>query len=71
MQGLGRRQRAGRVMGQQRRHLQRDPPIDTAGALENRHEQVSRPGQILQRQIEKQVLAETAVPAPRGGSAAS
>jgi hypothetical protein len=62
VQGLGRRKRAGGVVRQQRRHFERDPSVDAVGALVNGFEQVGRPGQILQRQIEKQVLARSARP---------
>jgi hypothetical protein len=60
MQRLGRGQSAGGVVGQERRHLQRDPSIDAIGALENRLEQLGGPGQVLQRQVEEQILARSA-----------
>ena len=52
-------ERAGGVVRQQRRDFERDPSVDAVGALEDRLEQIGRPGQIRQRQIEEQVLGRS------------
>ena len=48
---------AGRVIGQQGRHLQRNPAVNPAGGLVDRTEQVGCPDQILQRKFVEQLLA--------------
>ena len=44
-------------MRQQRRHLQRHPAVHTIRAVVNRSEQISGPGEIVQREVKKKALA--------------
>ena len=61
MQLLGRGERAGRVVGQQRRHLQRHPAVHAVRPVVDRPEQVGGPGEVLERQLEEQLLARLAL----------
>ncbi len=52
--GIGRGR--GRIVGQERRDLERDEPVDAVGPVEGRPEQVGRPTQVVQRQVEEDLL---------------
>src|SRR6266850_2529891 len=60
MQGFGRGERAGGVVGQQGRYFQRHPAVDATRPVPDRSQQIGGPGQILQRQLEEQFLARLA-----------
>ena len=57
---LGCRQRAGGVMGQQRRHFQRYPAVHAVGLVVNRPEQIGGARKILERQLEEKRLTRLA-----------
>ena len=46
--------RARGIVGEQGRHLQRHPPIDSTGAVVDRAEQIGGLGQILEGEVEEQ-----------------
>jgi len=57
-QRFGRAERARRVVRQKRRDFQRDPAIHAIRAVVNGPEEVGRPAEIVQRQLEEEVSAE-------------
>jgi len=59
-QGLSGGQRAGGVVGQERRDFQRHPAVDAARPVPDRSERIGGRGQILERQFEEQCLARPA-----------
>ena len=60
MEGLGRGDGAGRVVGQQGRDLQRHPAVHAVGLVVDRPEQIGGLPQVLQPQLEEQRLARLA-----------
>ena len=54
---LRRGESAGRVVGQQRRYLQRHPPVHAVGPVVDGSKQIGGLGEVLQRQIEEERLA--------------
>ena len=56
MQFLRRGESAGRVVGQQRRYLQRYPPVHAIGPVVNGSKKIGGLGEVFQRQIEKERL---------------
>ncbi len=61
VQILGRGQRAGRVIGQQRRHFERHPAVHAVGPIVDGPKQLGGAGDVLQRQVEKERLARFAL----------
>ena len=57
---LGRGEGAGRVVGQQRRDLQRHPAVHAVGLVVDRPKQIGGLPEVLQRQLEEQRLARLA-----------
>jgi hypothetical protein len=57
VQILGGRERAGRVVRQQRRHFQRDEPVDAIGPVVNLAEQAGGAREIFHRQVEEEFFA--------------
>src|SRR6267154_2313870 len=57
VQGLGRGERAGSVVGQERGHFQGYPAVHAARPVPDRSEQIGGPGQVLERELEEQLLA--------------
>src|SRR6185436_20872217 len=57
MQFLGHTQRRARIVREQRRHLERDPSIHAAGALEDWPEDVGRARDVLDGELEEKGLA--------------
>ena len=60
VQFLGRGEGAGRVVGQQRRDLQRHPAVHAVGPVVDRPEQIGGLREVLERQLEEQLLARLA-----------
>ena len=54
-------QRALRVVGEQRRHLERHPAVDGVGPVPDRPEQIGRPGEVVEREVEEDRLARPAL----------
>src|SRR5262249_21625283 len=56
VQLLGGGECARRVVGQERRHFQRHPPVHAVGPVPNRSKQIGGSRQILERELEEQRL---------------
>jgi hypothetical protein len=64
VQFLGRGEGAGRVVSQQRRHLQRYPPIHAVRPIVDGSKQIRGPGEVFDRQLEEQFLPRCAILGP-------
>ena len=53
--------RAGRVVGEQRRHFERHPAVDAVGPLVDWTEQIGGARQVFERELEEQLLAGLAL----------
>ena len=62
VQVLGHRQRARGVVGQQRRHFQRDPSVHAVRPVVYGSKQIGRLGKVLDGQLQKERLARLALP---------
>jgi hypothetical protein len=62
VEGDGRVERAAGVVGERGRHLERDPAVHAAGAVEHGPEEIGGPHEILDGQFEEEFLARDAAP---------
>ena len=61
VQILGRSEGARGVVGQERRHFEGYPPVHTARPVVDRSKEVGGPGEVVERQLEKQPLSRLAL----------
>src|SRR5215467_2297794 len=61
MRRLGRAERARGVVGEERRHLERDPAVHTVGAVPDGTEKIGGPRQVFDGQLEEERLPRLAL----------